>query len=94
MIETELINYYKKLDINEKRNQISSELEKLLLLLDSTHKQLNIEKMPSAINFYNQSLDDGKSDSDYYDDIYQNIIYLRKDVLTLIKFVIESRENN
>lgn len=33
------------------------------------------------------------NDDDYYCDIYQNIIYLRKDVLTLIKYLSELKSN-
>ena len=38
MIEQELIDAFKELDVNEKRNQISAEFEKLYYLLDSIHE--------------------------------------------------------
>ena len=39
MVEQELISAFSKLGINEKRNQISAELEKLELLLNTVHQE-------------------------------------------------------
>lgn len=62
-------------------------------MLDSVHKQLKIEKMTDSIKNYNKLVDEKMNDDDYYCDIYQNIIYLRKDVLTLIKYLSELKSN-
>ena len=43
MIEQEVIDAFKDLDVNEKRNQISVEFEKLYYLLDSIHQQYGIK---------------------------------------------------
>ncbi|MBE6153512.1 MAG: hypothetical protein E7166_04740 [Firmicutes bacterium] len=87
MVEKELLEYYKNLDENEKRNQISAEFEKLTLLLDSIHKQFNIEKMPSSIESYNKATDSNMSNEDFFNLMYENIIYLRKDILTLVNSI-------
>lgn len=84
MIEKELIETFSKLNDNEKRNQISSELEKLGLLLDGVHKQYGIEKMSDSLNSYDKVNHEGISNSEYFNLMYENIIYIRKDILTFV----------
>ena len=84
MIEQELINTYSKLDINEKRNSLSSELERLEMLLDEVHTKYGIEKLPSSKFFYNKSTDANMSNDEYFDKLYERVVFLRKDILTLV----------
>lgn len=86
MIEQELFNMFSQLDINEKRNQISIELATLKNLLDDVHNEFNIEKMSNSNYIYNKDVDKDINDEDYYNYIYQNITFLRKDILTLINY--------
>jgi hypothetical protein len=94
MVEQELIEVFLRLDTNEKRNQISAELEKLVLLLDTVHKQYNIEKMPSSLYSYNKATDQNMSDGQYFTKMYESIIFLRKDILTLVNTLIKNQTNN
>ena len=81
MIEQELIDAFKELDVNEKkRNQISAEFEKLYYLLDSIHQQYGIKKLPSSVKSYNKVLDESMSDEQFFNLIYEDIIFLRKDI--------------
>ena len=89
MIENELMEYFKHLDENEKRNQINAELEKIGLMLDSVHNQYKIQKMESSIHPYNKVTDNNISNSDYFDLMYENIIYIRKDILTLVNTLLK-----
>ena len=89
MVEQELIDAFSKLEINEQRNQINSELEKLGLLLDYVHKEYNIEKMASSISSYDIVSDQNMKNEDYFKLLYKNIIFLRKDVLTLVNFLLK-----
>ncbi len=89
MIENELIGYFKDLDENEKRNQINAELEKIWLMLDSVHNQYQIQKMESSIHPYNKVTDNNISNSDYFNLMYENIIYIRKDILTLVNTLLK-----
>jgi len=90
MVEQELISVFSKLDINEKRNQINAELEKLSLLLDTVHKQHNIEKLPSASTLtYNKVTDENMTNEKFFDLLYSNIIFLRKDILTLVNVLMK-----
>lgn len=79
------------LDTNEKRNQICSEIEKLGLLLDTVHKEYNIEKLPSSIYNYNKALDGNMTDDEYFTKVYESIIYLRKDILTLVNALMKMK---
>lgn len=93
MIEQELIDAFKKLDVNEKRNQISAEFEKLYYLLDSIHQQYGIKKLPSSVKAYNKVLDESMSDEQFFNLIYEDIIFLRKDILTLVNALLRSNDN-
>ena len=84
MVEENLINAFSMLDTNEKRNQISSEIEKLGLLLDTVHNEYNIEKLPSSIYNYNKVEDKNMTNDEYFTKMYESIIYLRKDILSLV----------
>jgi len=91
VVEQELISIFSKLDINEKRNQINSELEKLSLLLDTVHKHHNIQKLSRAGALtYNKATDEDMTNEKYFDLIYSNIIFLRKDILTLVNFLMKN----
>ncbi len=92
MIENELIETFKQLDDNEKRNQISAEFEKLSLLLQSIHAKYGIERMANTINSYNKATDANMSNSDFFDLIYQDIIFLRKDILTLTNALLQNNK--
>lgn len=93
MIEKELIIAFSKLPINEKRNQISSELEKLGLLLDTVHQEYNIQKLPSSLYAYNKTTDENMSNEEYFNKMYENIIFIRKDVLTLVNYLMKNNRN-
>lgn len=93
MIEQELIDAFKELDVNEKRNQISAEFEKLYYLLDSIHQQYEIKKLPSSVKSYNKVLDESMSDEQFFNLIYEDIIFLRKDILTLVNTLLRSNDN-
>ena len=93
MIENELIEIFKQLDDNEKRNQISVELEKLGLLLQSIHEKYEIPRMSNAINSYNKVADINMTDSQYFNLIYQDIIFIRKDILTLVNSLMSGTSN-
>lgn len=94
MVEEELVTAFAALDKNEKRNQISSELEKLSLLLDTVHKVYGISKLPSSIHTYNKATDQNMTDEEYFVNMYENIIFLRKDVLTLVNTVMKNQNEN
>ncbi len=89
MIEKELIETFKQLDDNEKRNQISTELEKLGQLLQTIHEKYEISRMTNAINYYNKVKDVNMSDSQYFNLLYEDIIFIRKDILTLINYLMK-----
>lgn len=94
MIEQELIYYFSELDTNEKRNQISAELEKLRLLLDNIHQEYNIPKLPSAFYAYNKATDKDMSNEEYFNKMYESIIFIRKDVLTLVNTLLKSNNSD
>ena len=91
MIEQELIGAFSQLNINEKRNQISAELEKLGLLLDTVHQEYNIQKLPSSLYAYNKATNKNMSNEEYFNKMYENIIFIRKDVLTLVNTLMKSK---
>ena len=93
MIEQELIDAFIKLDVNEKRNHISAEFEKLYYLLDSIHQQYGIKKLCSSVKSYNKVLDENMSDEQFFNLIYEDIIFLRKDILTLVNALLRSNDN-
>ena len=93
MVENELIEVFKQLDDNEKRNQISSELEKLGLLLQGIHEKYKIPRMTNAINYYNKATDINMTDSEYFNLICQDIIFIRKDILTLVNSLMNNSSN-
>lgn len=93
MIESELIETFKQLDDNEKRNQISAEFEKIVLLLQSIHEKYGIQRMSNAINYYNKATDINMTDSEYFNLIYQDIIFIRKDILTLVNSLMTSNKS-
>lgn len=91
MVEQDLIAAFASLDTNEKRNQISAELEKLGLLLDTVHKEYNIQKLPSSIYAYNKATDENMPNEEYFNKMYENIIFIRKDILTLVNTLMKSQ---
>lgn len=91
MVEQDLINAFSQLGINEKRNQISAELEKLGLLLDTVHQEYNIQKLPSSLYTYNKATDEKMSNEEYFNKMYESIIFIRKDVLTLVNTLMKSQ---
>ncbi len=93
MIEQEVIDAFKDLDVNEKRNQISVEFEKLYYLLDSIHQQYGIKKLPSSVKPYNKALDEAMSNEQFFNMIYEDIIFLRKDILTLVNALLKNNDN-
>ncbi len=94
MIENELLEWFSKLDENEKRNQISAEFEKLGLLLQSIHEKYGIPRMSNAINSYNKATDSNMENSNYFNLIYQDIIFIRKDILTLVNSLMTNKNEN
>lgn len=93
MIEKELIEYFSQLDENEKRNQISAEFEKLGLLLQAIHQKYGLQRMSSAINSYNKATDSNMTNAEYFNIIYQDIIFIRKDILTLVNAINSNTES-
>lgn len=89
MVEQELISAFSKLGINEKRNQISAELEKLELLLNTVHQEYSIQKLPSALYAYNKVTDEDMSNEEYFNKMYESIIFIRKDILTLVNVLMK-----
>jgi len=91
MIENELFESYSDLKINEKRNQLSLELEKLNALLDTVHQQYGIERMPSSFHTYNKAIDENMTEEKYIELMYENVIFLRKGVLTLVNAILTNK---
>ena len=94
MIEQELIDAFSLLDTNEKRNQISAELEKLALLLDTVHKEYNIQKLPSSVYSYNKANDESMTNEEYFNKMYEGIIFIRKDIITLIDALMKNHSSS
>lgn len=92
MIEKEVITAFRALDINDKKNELNSELENLAMLLETVHEKVKIERLPSSVKPYNKITDQNISIDEYLTLIYENVIHIRKDVLTLANRIIEDNK--
>lgn len=90
-MEEELFSLFQELDDNEKRNQISTELEHISKLLDIVHEKYKIEKLPSSMYAYNKALDKDMDNDQYFNLMYENLVYIRKDILTLINRMLKDK---
>lgn len=85
MVEQELILSFSKLDKQEQIKYIYYELQQLSELLKAFHEENGIKRMPSAIDSINTKLINPAEESLQYAYIYENLIYIRKDILTFIE---------
>ncbi|HPF83682.1 MAG TPA: hypothetical protein PLV83_05945 [Bacilli bacterium] len=81
-METEWNN----MDINQKRNEVDSEFNKLILLLEEAKKAYSL---PTEIKFKNYDVvkDANMSDDDYLKLINDQIKGLRETILTLLYYL-------
>ncbi len=77
---------FKDMTINEKRNEVDSEYNKLILLLNETKKSFSI---PGEINFknYDQIKDANMSEDDYLKLIYDQVKDIRETILLLVYYL-------
>ncbi len=83
MTEQELVIAFSKLDVKLQREQINYELQQLIQLLNLIHDKYGIDRMPSALDSINTKLVDQQNENSYYAYIYESLIYIRKDIITL-----------
>lgn len=77
---------FKNMTINEKRNEVDSEYNKLILLLNETKKSFSI---PGQIKFknYDQVKDANMSEDEYLKLIYDQVKDIREAILLLIYYL-------
>ena len=77
---------FDEMTINEQRNEVDSEFNKLILLLEETKKSFSI---PGNISFknYDQVKDANMSDSDYLKLIYDQVKDVRETILLLVYYL-------
>lgn len=94
MLENELFDAYHNLSLLDKRNELNLEFEKLYLLLNSIHERLNIERIGGNVKPYNKVVDADMSEDEFMDLTYQNLMNIRKDILTLTNYSINYNDND
>lgn len=77
---------FKDMNLNEKRNEVDSEFNKLIMLLQETKKTFSL---PGDINFKNYDLikDANMSEDDYLNLIYTQVKEIRETLLLLIYYL-------
>lgn len=77
---------FKNMTINEKRNEVDSEYNKLILLLNETKKSFSI---PGEIKLknYDQVKDANMSEDEYLKLIYDQVKDIRETILLLIYYL-------
>ena len=85
-MKSELINRFDVLDINTKRNQISSELMIINELINSFETKFNIPNTTKVKN-YDQSKDDILSEGEVLTFFYEDIYNLEQELITLLNVI-------
>ena len=77
---------FNELTLNEQRNEVDSEFNKLILLLNETKKDFSI---PGELKFknYDQIKDANMSESDYLKLVYDQVKDIRETILLLIYYL-------
>lgn len=77
-MEEQLFNKFKELSINDKRNEINLEMDKLFKMLEQLVIQYETNDMPTKFSNYDLVNDENMSNDVYLNQIYENIINIRK----------------
>lgn len=77
-MEEQLFNKFKELSINDKRNEINLEMDKLFKMLEQLIIQYETNDMPTKFSNYDLVNDENMSNDIYLNQIYENIINIRK----------------
>lgn len=74
------------MNINQKRNEVDMEFNRLVLLLEEMKKKYSL---PSEINFKNYDIvkDANMSDDEYLNLIHEEVIGIRETILTLVYYL-------
>ena len=77
---------FKNMSLNEKRNEVDGEFNKLIMLLQETK---NTFSLPGSINFknYDQIKDVNMSEEDYLSLIYTQVKEIRETLLLLVYYL-------
>ncbi len=85
-MESEFINKYYNLSLNDKRVFLNNELIRIRLLIEEIEKILSIPNKTDIIN-YNQELDSDINEEEYLTITYKEIFDLEKEILTIMTVI-------
>ncbi len=85
-MESEFINKYYNLSLNDKRVFLTNELIRIRLLIEEIEKILSIPNKTDIIN-YNQELDSDINEEEYLTITYKEIFDLEKEILTIMTVI-------
>lgn len=77
-MEEKLFNKFKELSINEKRNEINSEMEKLFVILDQLMSNYKGNTLYQGVANYDSITNINMSEDVYLEQIYRGTMNIRK----------------
>ena len=77
-MEEKLFNKFKELSINEKRNEINSEMEKLFVILDQLMSNYKGNTLYQGVANYDSITNINMSEDIYLEQIYRDTMNIRK----------------
>lgn len=77
-MEEKLFNKFKELSINEKRNEINSEMEKLFVILDQLMSNYKGNTLYQGVTNYDSTTNINMSEDIYLEQIYIDTMNIRK----------------
>jgi len=79
-----LFEAFSKLSINDKRNEINSEMEKVFEILKGCMQTTNISITNNNINNYDKSKDSEMVESEYLNNVYKDFMNIRELLINYI----------
>lgn len=77
-MEEKLFNKFKELSINEKRNEINSEMEKLFVILNQLMSNYKGNTLYQGVANYDSTTNINMSEDIYLEQIYRDTMNIRK----------------
>lgn len=85
-MENELYEKFKKLGLNDKRNEFNQEMIKIFILINQITKSKGFTEDNTNIINYNSAEDKKISEDEYLFYQYQNLINIRKSIINYISW--------
>lgn len=83
-MKEQLFEAFSKLSVNDKRNEINSEMGKVFEILKGLIQTTNIPITTNNISNYDQSKDSDILESDYLNNIYKDFMSIRELIINYI----------